>query len=41
LRLKIHSEQADTPFDMRFYSRSVFDDFIDHSSPGKSLTDHE
>jgi len=36
-RLKIHSEQADTPFGMNFYSKAVFDEFINNSFPYKFL----
>ena len=26
---------------MRFFSQSIFDDFVTHSSPGKTLTNHQ
>ena len=39
--IEMHSELAGSPFNMRFFSQSIFDDFIDHSSPGKTLTNHQ
>ena len=39
--IEMHSELAESPFNMGFFLRSIFDDTAARSSPKKPLTDHE
>ncbi len=39
--IEMHSELAESPFDMRFFSQSIFDDLMTYSYPRKPLTDDQ